>query len=88
MKWLLLHAPVQWDVPATTCSLLELLVRFSTSFYSVSNTILGRYKVAFDYDGPEEPCSGRYGDYNCMYDAVYDFKVKKLFKGSSVIKGQ
>jgi len=48
----------------------------------------GRYKVAFDYDGPEYPCSGRYGDYNCMYDAVYDFKVKKLFKGSSVIKGQ
>lgn len=45
-------------------------------------------KVAFDYDGPEQPCSGRYGDYNCMYDAVYDFKVKKLFKGSSVIKGQ
>lgn len=48
----------------------------------------GRYKAAFDYDGPEEPCSGRYGDYNCMYDAVYDFKVKKLFKDKSVIMGQ
>ena len=45
-------------------------------------------KAAFDYDGPEEPCSGRYGDYNCMYDAVYDFKVKKLFKDRSVIMGQ
>jgi len=48
----------------------------------------GRYKAAFDYDGPEEPCSGRYGDYTCMYDAVYDFKQKKLYKGSSVIMGQ
>lgn len=48
----------------------------------------GRYKAAFDYDGPEEPCSGRYSDYVCMYDAVYDFKQKKLYKGSSVIKGQ
>jgi len=46
------------------------------------------YKVAFDYDDEKEPCSGRYGDYNCMYDAVYDFKDKKLYKDKSVIKGQ
>lgn len=46
------------------------------------------YKAAFDYDDEKEPCSGRYGDYQCMYDAVYDFKDKRLYKDKSVIKGQ
>jgi len=41
-------------------------------------------KLAFDFDRPEHPCSGRYGEYECVYDAVFDFKTKKLFTDRSV----
>jgi len=46
------------------------------------------YKAAFDYDGASRPCSGSYGSYRCMWEAVYDFKDKKLYMDRSVFKGQ
>ena len=41
-------------------------------------------KLAFDFDLPIHPCSGLYGQYECIYDAVFDFKTKKLFTDKSV----
>ena len=88
--WSFLCTPFVQGSPGKSINYHEVNYWVTTVFWNFLNLtfFIGRYKVAFDYDGPEEPCSGRYGDYNCMYDAVYDFKMKKLFKGSSVIKGQ
>jgi len=47
------------------------------------------FNLAFDYDSPEEPCGERsYGDYQCQYDAVFDFKKMVKYMDRSVFVGQ
>lgn len=44
--------------------------------------------LAFDYEKPEHPCGTHsYGDYECQYDAVWDFKSMTKFMDNSVFVG-
>ena len=47
-----------------------------------------RSKLAFDFNSPNYPCSDRYDSYDCVYDAVYDFKARKIHFDKSVITGR
>jgi len=45
-------------------------------------------KLAFDFNSVTYPCGDRYDSYECVYDAVYDFKTRKVHFDKSVIMGQ
>ena len=45
-------------------------------------------KLAFDFNSVTYPCGDRYDSYECVYDAVYDFKKQKVYFDKSVIMGQ